>query len=101
VREPPSSGQAPFGARDDVAGQAARGGHRNIVCEHGSLETQIAAQDTADPARRCARRELVHGRKLHVGHHDARQPVVDEAPVGRQIVAQVLERTSVDGQGEV
>ena len=75
--------------------------HRQVVGEHRALEAQFAAQDVADPAARQAGRQLIHFRKQHMRHHDGRQTVVDQAPVGHQVGIEIRQCTPIDRQRQV
>ena len=43
----------------------------------------------------------VDGREQHMGHHDGRQTVGDQAPVGQQVLIQIHELAPVDRQRQV
>ena len=70
---------------DDVPVRGSGPSHGQIVGEHYPLKPQLSAQHVANPAPREAGGRRIHRREQHVGHHDRRQAVGDQAPVGGQV----------------
>ena len=73
--------------------------HVEIIAEHGSPKTQLAAQDLSDPATREARGTVIKTFMDNMCRHDARQIRCDEAFEGHQIgETKILVRAPVDGK---
>ena len=92
-----AGGERTLGTLDDAA-HGCGTDHREVIGEHHALETQLIAQDAADPPRRGACRYRIDLGIEHMRHHHAGEPVGDQQSIRRDVGIQVDEPATVHRQ---